>query len=140
MLTDLPPGDPRRAEYAQVMREMAPALRRIQRSDGFWPANLGVPNEYPTPETSGTALFTYGLAAGINGGVLDPVVYRPVVEKAWQGMVSRAVHTNGFLGYVQGEGQRPSDHQPVTYDDTRMFGVGAFLLAGAELTRLVRWS
>jgi unsaturated rhamnogalacturonyl hydrolase len=136
MLTGLPVTDPRRAGYAQVMCEMAAPLRRSQRSDGLWPANLGAPEEYPAPETSGTALFTYGIAAGVNAGVLDAATYRPVAERAWQGMVTHAVHPSGFLGYVQREGQKPSDHQPVTYRDTSMFGVGSFLLAGVEMARL----
>ncbi len=64
--------------------------------------------------------------------------YQPVVEKAWQGMLSKAVAANGRLGYVQGPGERPSDHQPVTATDQAAYGVGGFLLAGSELTKLYK--
>lgn len=59
------------------------------------------------------------------------------MARAWNGLVSTAVHPDGFLGYVQNVGDRPESSQPVTYDSTANFGVGAFLLAGTELARLV---
>jgi rhamnogalacturonyl hydrolase YesR len=87
---------------------------------------------------TGTALFTYGMAWGIRQGLLDANVYGPVVTKAWCALVS-AVHTNGFLGYAQGTGSKPSDGQPVTFDSTPNFAdypVGCFLLAGSEVWKL----
>jgi unsaturated rhamnogalacturonyl hydrolase len=136
VLEALPASDTRRAQYQSVLVSMAAALKATQRSDGFWNVDLGDPTDYPGPETSGTAFFTYALTWGINHGVLPAATYRPVVEKAWQGMVSIAVHSNGLLGYVQATGSKPSDHQPVGYDDTTAFGVGGFLLAGSQLAAL----
>jgi hypothetical protein len=132
----LPASDPRRVEYVRILANMAAKLKTIQRPDGFWNADLGDPNKFAGPETSGTAFFTYAIAWGVNHGVLPAATYQPVVEKAWQGMVSKAVASTGRLGYVQGAGQQPSDHQPVKASDTAAFGVGGFLLAGAELARL----
>ncbi len=134
----LPATDPRRAEYVRVLRKMAAKLKTIQRPDGFWNADLGDPTRFTGPETSGTAFFTYAIAWGINSGVLAKADYQPVVEKAWQGMLSKAVAANGRLGYVQGPGERPSDHQPVTATDQAAYGVGGFLLAGSELTKLYK--
>jgi unsaturated rhamnogalacturonyl hydrolase len=134
----LPKTDPRRAEYVRVLVKMAARLKSVQRPDGFWNADLGNPNRYAGPETSGTAFFTYAIAWGVNNGVLPAAEYQPVVERAWQGMVSKAVAANGRLGYVQGAGQKPADHQPVKATDTAAFGVGGFLLAGAELTRMYK--
>jgi hypothetical protein len=136
VLDALPASDARRAQYQSVLVGMAAALRNTQRSDGFWNVDLGDPNDDPGPETSGTAFFTFALAWGVNHGVLPAAPYRPVVEKAWQGMVSKAVHADGLLGYVQGTGSKPSDHQPVTSTDTTAFGVGGFLLAGSQLAVL----
>jgi len=51
-------------------------------------------------------------------------------------MVATAVHADGFLGYVQNVGDRPESSQPVTYDSTANFGVGAFLLGGTEAALL----
>ncbi len=132
----LPANDPRRAEFIRVLVKMAATLKTIQRADGFWNVDLVNPNNFPGPETSGTAFFTYGIAWGVNHGVLPAAEYRPVVEKAWQGMVSKAVASNGRLGYVQGPGAKPSDGQPVRATDTAAYAVGGFLLAGSELAAL----
>ncbi|MCZ4512927.1 glycoside hydrolase family 88 protein [Streptomyces sp. ActVer] len=59
-----------------------------------------------------------------------------MADRAWQGLVTTAVHPDGFLGYVQKVGDRPESSQPVTYDRTSDFGVGAFLLGGTELALL----
>jgi hypothetical protein len=97
---------------------------------------LDDPDHWGGKETSGTGFFTYAIAWGINNGILDEASYRPVVEKAWAGMVNDAVHPDGKLGYVQGPGWSPDSRQPVTYDDTSDFGVGAFLLAGSEVVKM----
>jgi unsaturated rhamnogalacturonyl hydrolase len=136
VLQILPSSDPNYAEYLAVFKAMAAELITLQQSDGFWYANLTNPAQYPTPETSGTAGFTYGFAWGIRAGILDSATYLPVVTKAWNGMVATAVHSDGFLGYVQGGGNQPSSNQPVTYTDTADFGVGLFLEAGYQVALL----
>jgi rhamnogalacturonyl hydrolase YesR len=132
----LSPGETRWPEYRYNLQGVARALLKSQRADGFWNVNLGDPQHLPGPETSGTAMFAYGLAYGIRTGVLDPAVHLPVAARAWNAMVATAVHTDGFLGYVQGVGYQPESSQPVTRDSTADFGVGAFLLAAAELAKL----
>jgi hypothetical protein len=138
ILRDLPADNPLRSEFIQTFTEMAEALRACQRSDGFWNVSLADPNDYGGPEASGTALFCYGMSWGINNGILDAGVYAPVVLKAWNGLVSLAVQSTGFLGYVQGAGYKPSSSQPVAANTTADFGVGAFLLAGSEMTKLAQ--
>lgn len=139
------PGNaPHRDQYISDFTAMSAALKACQRSDGFWgvslaaPGNTGSPAS-PGPETSGTALFTAGMAYGINAGILDRETYLPTVIKAWNAMCSTAVHDDGFLGYVQGAGAKPEDGQPVTFTNTpdfEDFGTGCFLLAAAEVYRL----
>ena len=135
-LQHLSADDPHRAEYILTFQKMAASLKDRQRSDGFWNVNLDDPDHWGGKETSGTGFFTYAVAWGINNGFLPEVTYRPVVEKAWNGLVNDAVHPDGFLGYVQGPGWSPDSQQPVTYDDTSDFGVGAFLLAGSEVVKM----
>ncbi|MEV5124068.1 glycoside hydrolase family 88 protein [Streptomyces decoyicus] len=126
---------PVRAYRATLVRELA-ALRAVQRPDGFWNVNLADPAQLPGPETSGTAFFTYGTAYALRAGLVPRERYRPVVARAWNAMVDTAVHPDGFLGHVQNVGDRPESSQPVTYDSTADFGVGAFLLAGTEVVAL----
>ncbi|WP_410811293.1 glycoside hydrolase family 88 protein [Micromonospora sp. 067-2] len=123
-------------EYRANLQGVARSLARTQRSDGFWNVNLGDSADYPGPETSGTALFVFGLSYGIRVGLLDRATYLPVVARAWNGMVATAGQADGFLGYVQGVGHKPSSSQPVTVTKTADFGVGAFLLGGSELSKL----
>ena len=133
VLDVLPATDPHRAEYVQTLQQMAGALKAAQRPDGFWYGNLGDPTQFPGPETSGTAFFAYGLAWGINHGLLDSATYAPVVTKAWQAMATTSVQSRGVLGSVQTVGAAPSK---VYANSTAAYGVGAFLLAGSELTKL----
>jgi unsaturated rhamnogalacturonyl hydrolase len=136
VLDVLPATDPHRAEYVQTLQQMAAALKADQQPSGFWSVDLGDPSVYPGPETSGTAFFTYGIAWGVDHGILDPAVYGPVVAKAWNAMAATSVQSDGSLGYVQGPASGPSDSQPVTARSTASYGVGAFLLAGSELIRM----
>jgi unsaturated rhamnogalacturonyl hydrolase len=134
----LPKSDPHYSEYLQDYKDMCAALIKIQREDGFWNASLHDPTNFGGKETTGTSLFTYGFAWGINNGLLDKAIYLPAVKKAWKGL-SAAVHSNGFLGYVQGTGKEPKDGQPVTYDSMpnfEDFGLGCFLLGGSEVYKL----
>lgn len=139
VLEILPEDAVGRADYLKTFKEMCDALVPIQRDDGFWGVSLHDPGEYAGPELSGTAFFTYGMAWGIRQGILDKDRFLPVVVKAWNGMVTKSLHDNGFLGYVQGTGKEPKSSQPVTYDSVPNFedyGLGAFLLAGSEVYKL----
>ena len=123
----------KRADYEQMLGAMAAALKPAQGTDGMWRANLLVPSQYPNPESSGTGLITYGIAWGVNNGVLDRATYLPVVEKAWQGLTT-VVNASGQVGYVQPAGGAPG---PATASSTAPYGVGAFLLAGSEVAKLL---
>lgn len=137
---DIMPKDaPHREEYEKTYLEMMKALVPLQRPDGFWNVSLHDPNHFGGKETTGTALFTYGMAWGVNNGLLDPKVYKPVIAKAWNAMEKDAVHPNGFLGFVQGTGKEPKDGQPVSYTskpDFEDYGLGCFLLAGTEILKM----
>jgi unsaturated rhamnogalacturonyl hydrolase len=140
----LPTNDLHYAEYLQTFREMAAALKAVQREDGFWNVNLAYTNDFPGPESSGTACFTYGMAWGINHGYLDTNTYLSAVINGWNALANGALHhstgaDNGFLGYVQSTGSKPADGQPVTYNsvpDFDDFGLGLFLLAGSQVYQL----
>lgn len=139
VLTIMPKDAPHYKEYLAMFKTMAKALVPIQRTDGFWNASLHDPNNYGGKEATGTALFVYSMAWGINNGVLDSKTYLPVVLKGWNALVKESLHADGFLGYVQGTGKEPKDGQPVTFDsmpDFEDYGLGCFLLAGAEVYRL----
>jgi rhamnogalacturonyl hydrolase YesR len=135
----LPKTDPHYNEYLQDYKDMCAALLPLQRNDGLWNVSLHDSAHFGGKELTGTALFTYGFAYGINSGILDKKTYQPVVAKAWSAMVKDCIHPNGFLGWVQGTGKEPKDGQPLSYDkqpDFEDYGLGCFLLAGSEVYKL----
>ncbi|WP_097126051.1 glycoside hydrolase family 88/105 protein [Spirosoma fluviale] len=139
VLDIMPKDAPHRDEYEKTYLDMMRALPPLQRADGYWNVSLHDPTHFGGKELTGTALFVYGMAWGINHGLLDGNVYKPIISKAWNAMATDSVHPNGFLGYVQGTGKEPKDGQPVTYNskpDFEDYGLGCFLLAGTELYKL----
>ena len=139
ILNEMPKDEVHRELYLSDFSAMSKALKACQREDGFWNVSLHDPTNYGGKETTGTALFVYGMAWGINQGILDRKEYLPVVIKAWNAMVKDAVHPNGFLGWVQSTGKEPKDGQPLSYDkipDFEDFGLGCFLLGGSEVYKL----
>jgi rhamnogalacturonyl hydrolase YesR len=118
---------------------MTKGVVATQREDGFWNPSLASTN-YAMPETSGTALFLYGLSWGMNQGYLKVKDYKPIADRAWQAMVKTAVHRDGFLGWMQGTGKDPSAGQPLSYDkvpDFEDYGTGCFLLGATEYYKLL---
>ena len=135
----LPKTDPHYSEYLNDYKKMCNALLSLQRSDGFWNISLKDSTHFGGKELTGTSLFTYGFAYGVNNGLLDKKIFMRAIIKAWNALVKDCMHPNGFLGYVQGTGKEPKDSQPVTYDnvpDFEDFGLGCFLLAGSEVYKL----
>ncbi|MCL6217532.1 glycoside hydrolase family 88 protein [Zunongwangia pacifica] len=139
VLSIIPEGTVHEEQYKEDLEAMAEALVKVQRKDGFWNVSLHDEGHFGGKELSGTALFVYGMAYGVNNGILDKEKYMPVITKAWNAMVKDGLHENGFLGWVQSTGKEPKDGQPLSYDKTPDFedyGLGCFLLAGAEVYRI----
>jgi len=139
VLSIIPENAPHREQYSTDLKAMAAALAKIQRKDGFWNVSLHDPKNYGGKETSGTALFVYGMAYGVNNGLLDKETYEPIILKGWNAMTKESLHTNGFLGYLQSTGKEPKEGQPLSYDkipDFEDYGLGCFLLAGSEVYKM----
>ncbi len=134
ILRELPVGHKSRPFYENLFKEMAACIAGLQQNDGFWRASMLDPKSYPSPETSCSGFFVYGLAYGINEGLLPQDKFLPVVEKGWKALCS-AVEKDGKLGFVQPIG---ADPQKVTRELTEVYGPGAFLLAGAEIFKMAK--
>jgi rhamnogalacturonyl hydrolase YesR len=130
----LPKDDPARAKYIAQFKEMAARVAELQSPDGLWRAGLLDPADYDQPENSGSAFFAFALAAGVNQGLLDKKKYRPVIDKAWAGLLHH-VYADGRLGCIQQTGAEP---QPFKASASYTYGVGAFLLAGSEIRKMHR--
>lgn len=139
VLEIMPKNAPHRTEYEKMLLDMLSALSPLQRPDGYWNVSLTDPTNFGGKELSGTALFAYGMAWAINNGLANRNTYQTSITKSWNAMQTECVHTDGFLGFVQGTGKEPKDGQPVTYDskpDFEDYGLGCFLLAGSEIYKM----
>jgi unsaturated rhamnogalacturonyl hydrolase len=125
---------PERPRFVALFQDMARQIASLQPPDGYWRASLLDPGSWLAPETSGTALFTYALAWGVNEGLLDRGRYAPAVRRGWEALV-QAIQPGGMLGYVQKPGDRPAETGP---DQTEIYAAGALLLAGTQVYRLLK--
>lgn len=131
-LESVPADFANRGFYIDRFKALAGRIAELQRADGLWPASLLAPEAYPGPETSGSAFFVYGLAWGINHGLLDRATYLPHVRKGWAAL-NRQVLPNGLLGAAQKTGDQPVHTRP---DETGPYASGAYVLAALEIADL----
>ncbi len=131
LLDSLPADHPTRTRYIALYQAMAAKLLAVQPADGLWRANLLDP-KLPHGEGSGSAFFCYGLAWGINQGLLPADKYRPAVDRTWAALQA-CVDAEGRFGWVQPIGFAPDHYDATTYQE---YGAGAFLAAGSQVMKL----
>lgn len=132
LMARMPENDPQRSRYLELFKNLAQEVIKYQQPDGFWRTSLLDPESFPAPESSATSLFCYGLAWGVNNGLLDGETYMPVIEKAWAALQG-AIHDNGMIGWVQLPAFNPRD---VKFEHNIDYGAGAFMLAATEMLHL----
>ena len=133
IIRELPSKYEHKDYFVNIYNQMSARLLALQSADGFWHASLLDPASFPNPEMSATAFFVYGMAWGVNNGYLDKKTYLPAIVKGWKSMVT-SVWPDGKVGFIQPIGADPKN---VTREMTEVYGVGGFLMAGTEITRLI---
>ena len=119
---------------------MSKAILKSQRADGYWNVSLVCPANYSGPEMTGTGLFLYGMAWGVQQGILPRATYQKAMDKVWKALAA-SVHEDGFIGYNQGTGKDPAAGQPVTFTsvpDFEDYGTGCLLLGAVEYYKLLK--
>jgi rhamnogalacturonyl hydrolase YesR len=132
ILQYMPADYPARPRYETLFRDMSAKIMTLQQPDGTWRANLADADQFTNPETSGTSLFTYALAWGINNNLLNRETYLPVVAKAWSALLADR-RPDGLPGFSQPQGAQPA---PAKKDGTQVYTTGGYLLAASELQKL----
>ena len=69
--------------YASRADAMAAAFLRAQQPDGLWRPSMLDPGQVPIGETSGSGFFVFGLAWGVNHGLLDRATHWPAITRGW---------------------------------------------------------
>jgi unsaturated rhamnogalacturonyl hydrolase len=152
----LPVSQPEIDGIVDSLRRAADGIVRWQDpATGVWwqIPNLGTrPGNYL--ESSGSAMFVYALAKGVNKGYLPREPYLPAILKGYAGLLHSFVKANpdgsirltsvcsgAGLGYTMADG-RPRDGsfayymaEPVVDNDPK--GTGPFILAGLEVEKLL---
>lgn len=137
VLKDLPAEYEHRKFFEDRYRNMADAVVKSQRPEGYWSRSMLDEEHAPGYETSGTAFFTYGLLWGINNGYLNDPKYLDAAQKGWNYLKNVALQKDGRVGYIQPIGEKAIPGQVVDSKSTANFGVGAFLLAACEYVRFL---
>lgn len=132
ILHNMPAHAPHRRRYVTLLQRMAGRLAQLQPADGLWRPSLTDPAWYPLPESSGTALDCYAMAWGVRHGILNKKQFMPVILRAWAGLL-KCQQADGLIGRTQRTGAAPAW---VEARCSRPYGVGAFLMAGAQMARL----
>ncbi|MBL4559349.1 MAG: glycoside hydrolase family 88 protein [Labilibaculum sp.] len=135
IMKELPADYPERPFYKKLFKEMAKRIVEIQPVDGLWRPGLLDPDAYPHGEVSGSGLFCYALAYGVNSGLLRGKKYRLAAKKAWVGL-NGCLNEEGRVGWVQGAAAGPSTY--LKADKWELYGTGAFLLAGSEMCKMAK--
>ena len=135
VLADVPETWQHRAVLVERFRQLAEAVSKCQQEGGYWTHSMLDPKQAEGEETSGTALFAYGLLWGMNNGLLDRAVYGAVADNAWKYLSTVALQADGSVGYVQPIGEKAVRGQKLTAANANNFGTGAFLLAACEKVR-----
>ena len=125
VLERLPDDHPRRDELTDLFRDHSAALRPFQDGSGFW---HNLVDDADTPlESSGTLMFGYAFARGIELGLLDADEFRGPAEDAVEA-VTHVVDDEGRVGRVAGPPGGPEAPLTVT-----PYGQGWYLMAAAAL-------
>lgn len=100
MMRDLPANHQHYATIENGYKRMMEGLLPYQLDSGLWSQVIDMPNDPSNwGESSGTAMFTYAMVAGVKRGILDAATYVPVIERAWQGLQDQ-INDNGDVRNV----------------------------------------
>jgi unsaturated rhamnogalacturonyl hydrolase len=90
-------------DYATIeagYEKMMDGLVKVQGPNGLWYQVLDMKdNASNWEETSGSAMFTYAMIAGVRSGVLDAATFVPVIDKAWAG-IQKKINANGDVSDI----------------------------------------
>lgn len=136
LLAELPADYPGRDKVLHYYRQMMRGLVEQQDASGLWHNVLDRHDTFL--ETSGSAMFAYALARGVNEGWLSPIFGPPAIT-GWNGLVTRVLPDGRVSGICEGT-TYASDMTYYTYrgagSDTIF--VGPVLYSGAEVIRLIQ--
>ncbi|MCX6549407.1 MAG: glycoside hydrolase family 88 protein [Acidobacteria bacterium] len=137
LLSVMPELHPDRAKVLEIFRRAARGAVETQGGTGLWHQLLDKTDSYL--ETSASAMFTFGIARGVNRGWL-PTSYAPVAQSGWRALEQRVRPDGQIEGICVGT---TAAYDAVYYYNrptalNAMQGYGPTLMAGAEVLTMIR--
>lgn len=120
-----------------LYREHVKGIVKEQDNQGYWHNILNMPET--VRESSGTAIFTYCIARGINNGWLNKKEYGSVVEKGWHALKS-FIDKDGNLYGVKGGtnfSTDPEDYAKIPFVKSDTHGIFPLLFACIEMNKFL---
>jgi rhamnogalacturonyl hydrolase YesR len=134
LLNNLPANHPKRPELIRLLERQIVGYSRYQDTSGMWHQVLDRPESYP--ESSVTAMFVYAVAKAVNEGWINKR-FITIAQNGWNAL-SKRVTADGeiqdiCIGTSVEEDISYYFNRPKQTNDTH--GLGAFLMAGAEMIK-----
>jgi unsaturated rhamnogalacturonyl hydrolase len=134
LLNNLAPNHPKRAQLIKLLLRQIVGFSRYQDPTGLWHQLLDKPDSYL--ESSVTAMFVYTVAKAVNEGWINKR-FITVAQNGWDAL-AKNITADGqvpdiCVGTSIEEDIRYYYTRPTALNDTH--GLGAFLMAGAEIIR-----
>jgi unsaturated rhamnogalacturonyl hydrolase len=134
LLNQLPANHPKRPELVKLLLRQIVGYSRFQDSSGMWHQLLDRPESYE--ESSVTAMFVYAVARAVNEGWINKR-FITIAQNGWNALLKK-VTPNGEIPDICVGTSVEEDisyyyNRPKELNDTH--GLGAFLMAGAEMIR-----
>jgi unsaturated rhamnogalacturonyl hydrolase len=135
LLGELPENHPHRERILAGYRKMMKGLLGYQSEGGLWRQLIDKPESWP--ETSGSAMFAFGMVTGVKNGWLDGETYGPAARKAWLALVAQLDENANLrevcIGTNKGFDEPYYNNRPRTAGD--LHGQAPMLWTAAALLR-----
>jgi rhamnogalacturonyl hydrolase YesR len=134
LLNNLPADHPKRAELTKMLLRQIVGFSRYQDTSGMWHQLLDKPESYL--ESSVTAMYVYTVAKAVNEGWISKR-FITIAQRGWDALAKK-ITVDGqvpdiCIGTSVEEDISYYFNRPKELNDTH--GLGAFLMAGAEMLR-----
>jgi rhamnogalacturonyl hydrolase YesR len=125
--------------YKPVLDQLRAHIRGLasyQTKEGFWHQLIDRNDTYQ--ETSATAIYTYAIARAVNRGYVEPQMYGPMANLAWNAVASKVTNGGQIEGICVGTGMAfdPAFYAFRPTSVKAAHGYGPALLAGAEIIEM----
>lgn len=134
LLDNLPANHPKRAELVKLLERQIVGFSRYQDTSGMWHQVLDKTESYL--ESSVTAMYVYTVAKAVNEGWINKR-FITIAQRGWEALAKRVTPAGEIqdicIGTSVEEDISYYFNRPKETNDTH--GLGAFLMAGAEMVR-----